>query len=129
MRSCPNKMRSAAPLGNVMLNNHGVTPMALSRLLTDSNVGVLSTVVGMVVARMEAPSERKKDARSTACLAGIGHFGWIRERNSRRNLARFGRICAGMRCGASGDPKAGLLVSFSIVSSFYQGQITPSITE
>jgi hypothetical protein len=43
---------------------------------------------------------------------GIGHFGLVRERNSKRNPVKFQRICSGVRCGASGEPKTGFCSVF-----------------
>jgi hypothetical protein len=48
----------------------------------------------------------KMEARSNTCLAASDNSGGAGKENSKRNPANFQRICSGMRCGASGEPKA-----------------------
>ncbi|WP_207005330.1 hypothetical protein [Trinickia mobilis] len=57
---------------------------------------------------MDQLLKMQKGSAQQRLPGGIGHFGWIRERNSKRNPANFRRICSGMRCGASGEPKTGI---------------------
>src|SRR5882757_6986085 len=67
-------------------------------------LAVLSTVVGMVMAGMEAPSEPKKETRSNACPAASDIFGGSGRETRSEIRQKFRRICSGMRCGASGEP-------------------------
>jgi hypothetical protein len=54
----------------------------------------------------------QKEARSNACLAASDILGGSGKEKSKRNPASFLRICSGMRCGASCEPKTGLRPAF-----------------
>jgi hypothetical protein len=87
-------------------------------------VGVLSTVVGIVTAAMEAPAKGEKEARSNACLVASDISG----RSEGKFEAKSGQIPADLlRRALRRERRAEnrYLAVFSVVSSFYQGQITP----
>jgi hypothetical protein len=49
----------------------------------------------------------QKESAQQRLPGGIGQFEVDQRESVRRNPAKFRRICSGMRCGASGEPKAG----------------------
>jgi hypothetical protein len=65
------------------------------------------------------------EARSNTRLAASDNSGGAGRENSKRNPANFLRICSGMRCGASGEPKTGQSTVFQPYRHFIRVKSCP----